>query len=142
MQLTALRVGAAAWMFTGFVHDVLEFVLPGDSELNEAMRASVIEVGPVSLDAERLNRGVSLAMGFAMFVVGLLLLMIIQTMKSRPNALRPFGIVMLVATIMALGLSVVLIPGPPVVTFSVATVAFIVAMAVKAETPSLSTSNA
>lgn len=52
MHLTAFGVGAAAWMFTGAVHDVLESVLPGDPELNAAMRASHIQVGPISLQAQ------------------------------------------------------------------------------------------
>lgn len=131
MQLTAMRVGAAAWIFTGFVHDVLEFALPGDPELNEIMRDSVIEMGPISMNAESVNRGVSLAMGFAMIVVGLLLLMITQALKTQAQHLRPFGVVALIATACTLALAVALIPGPPVATFAVAVVAFIVALTAK-----------
>lgn len=57
MNLTAFRVGAAAWMFTGVVHDILELVLPADPELDAAMRATSLELGPVSLQADLLNRG-------------------------------------------------------------------------------------
>lgn len=137
MQLTAFRVGAAAWVVTGLGHDVLEFVLPGDPELNAAMRASVIEVGPVSLNAESLNRGVSLAMGLAMILVGVLLWMIVRAFQTDPVRVRPFGIVALVGTVLALGLAVLWVPGPPLLTFSVATVAFVVALAGK--TPARST---
>jgi hypothetical protein len=128
MNLTAFRVGAVAWAFTGFAHDVLEFVLPGDPELAAAMRASEIAVGPVQLNSESLMRGVSLAMGLAMIVVGVLLWMIAGLLRDDPERLRPFGIVALVATILALGLAVWWVPGPPLVTFSVATVAFLAAL--------------
>jgi hypothetical protein len=115
-------------MFTGVVHDVLEFVLPGDPELNAAMRASHIQVGPISLQAESLNRGVSLAMGLAMFVVGLLLWMIARLLKATPDGMQAFGIVALASSIVALGLAVLLVPGPPLMTFAVATVAFTIAL--------------
>ena len=131
MQLTAFRVGAAAWMFTGVVHDILELVLPGDPELTAALRASTLEVGPFSLDAELLNRGVSLSMGLAMVVVGVLLWMIAGAFRSEPGRARPFGIVALVGTVLALGLAVVWVPGPPLVTFTVAAVAFVVALTAK-----------
>lgn len=133
MQLTAFRVGAAAWVVTGLVHDVLEFVLPGDPELNAAMRASVIEVGPVSLDAELLNRGMSLSMGLAMMVVGVLLWMIARVFQTNPERARPFGIVALVGTVLTLALAVVCVPGPPLLTFSVATIALIVALVAKTQ---------
>lgn len=136
MRLTAFRVGAAAWMFTGVVHNILEFVLPGEPELTAAMRASVIEVGPFMLNADSLNRGVSLAMGFAMIVVGVLLWMIARAFQTEPNRARSFGVVALIGSVVVLILAVVLIPGPPLVTFTVATVAFIVALAPK--TPSRS----
>lgn len=129
MRLTAFRVGAAAWVVTGLAHDVLEFALPADPELSAAMRASDIQVGPVSLDAELLNRGVSLAMGLAMIVVGVLLWMIARTFRTDPERVRPFGIVALGGSVLALGLAVLFVPGPPLLTFTVATVAFVVALA-------------
>jgi hypothetical protein len=131
MQLTAFRVGSAAWMFTGVAHDILEFVLPGDPELTAAMRASDIRVGPVSLNADLLSRGVSLSMGLAMIVVGVLLWMIARSFRTDPDRARSFGIVALVGSVLALGLAVVWVPGPPLVTFTVATIAFIIALAAK-----------
>lgn len=128
MNPAAFRVGAAAWVVTGVGHGVLEFVLRGDPELNAAMRESRIEVGPVRLDAESLNRGVSLAMSLAMVFVGVLLWMIADLLRSDPDRLRPFGIVALGASILALGLAVWWVPGPPLVTFAVATVAFAAAL--------------
>jgi hypothetical protein len=131
MNLTAFRVGAAAWMFTGVVHDILELVLPLDPELDAAMRATFIELGPVSLQADLLNRGVSLSMGLAMLVVGLLLWMIASALEAPSRWMRTFGVVALVSSAAALGLAVVFVPGPPLVTFTVATVAFAVALLAK-----------
>ncbi|HEY9411296.1 MAG TPA: hypothetical protein VIP77_17085 [Jiangellaceae bacterium] len=110
------------------MHDILEFAIPGDPELNAAMRASHIQMGPISLQAEQLNRGVSLAMGLAMFVVGLLLWMLAELLKAAPDRVRTFGMVALASSVAALGLAVLLIPGPPLVTFSFATIAFTVAL--------------
>ncbi|TCC07902.1 LIC_13387 family protein [Kribbella soli] len=135
MNLTAFRVGAVAWGFTGLGHDILEFVLPGDPELAATMRASTIDVGPLQLNAESLSRGVSVAMGLAMIVVGALLWMIADVLRNDPDRLRPFGIIALVATVLALGLAVLWVPGPPLVTFSVATVAFVAAFLLKKPLP-------
>lgn len=135
MQLTAFRVGAAAWMFMGVVHDILELVLPGDPELTAALRASSLEVGPFSLDADLLSRGVSLSMGLAMVVAGVLLWMIAGAFRTEPGRARPFGIVAVVGTVLTLGLAVVWVPGPPLATFTVAAVAFVVALTGKASAP-------
>ncbi|MBZ2198549.1 LIC_13387 family protein [Occultella gossypii] len=129
MRWTAFRVGAIAWVFTGVAHDILEFVLPVDPELTAAMRASNIQVGPATLNAELLNRGVSLAMGLTMIVVGVLLWMIADLVRSGPERGLRFGVVALVSSAALLAVAVVLIPGPPLVTFTVATIAFAVALA-------------
>lgn len=67
-------------------------------------------------------------MGLAMFVVGLLLWMIARLLKATPDRMQPFGIVALASSIVAFGLAVLLVPGPPLVTFAVATVAFTIAL--------------
>lgn len=129
MNVTAIKVGAGAWMFTGLVHNLLSLVLPEDPVLAEAMQASTLQVGPISLNSASLHRGISLEMGMAMIVVGLLLWMITRAVPAE--RLRPYGIVALVASLAALGLAIAMIPGPPVITFSVASVAFVVALAAK-----------
>lgn len=128
MQLTAFRVGAAAWMSTGVVHDILDLALPGDPELSAAMRASHVELGPISLQAESLTQGISLSMGLAMFVVGLLLWMLAGLLKATPGRMLPFGLVALGSSIVAFCLAALLIPGPPLVTFAIATAAFTIAL--------------
>lgn len=132
MNTTAIKVGAGAWMFTGLVHNILSVILPDDPALGEALRASVLQVGPFSLNSASLHQGISLAMGLAMFVVGLLVWMITRAVPA--DRLRPFGIVALVASLAALGLAIAMIPGPPVITFSVASVAFVIALVGKART--------
>ncbi|MFC7619187.1 hypothetical protein [Microlunatus sp. GCM10028923] len=132
MNVTAIKVGAGAWMFTGVVHDVLSLILPDDPVLAEALRASQLQVGPFSLNSASLQQGISLAMGLAMFAVGLLLWMITRQLPAE--RLRPFGIVALVASLAALGLAIAMIPGPPMITFSVASIAFVIALAAKTRT--------
>lgn len=131
MHSTAFRVGAVAWMFTGAAHSVLEFVLRGDAELDARMREAVIQLGPIALNVQRLNQGVSLTMGLSMFVVGLLLWMIGGLVRSGQEPMTSFGVVALVASLLALALAVVLIPGPPVLTLSVASIAFAIGLAAK-----------
>ncbi|RRS00452.1 LIC_13387 family protein [Glycomyces terrestris] len=129
MRLTAFRVGAAAWTVTGLVHDALELALPGDPELEAAMRAASVQLGPVSLEAAALYRGLSLAMGLAMIVAGVLLWMIARAFRTEPERARPFGFVALAGSAAVLALAAFMIPGPPLVTFGVATAAFAVALA-------------
>jgi hypothetical protein len=138
MNETAFRVGAVTWTVTGLGHSILHFVLPGDPELSAAMRASEIQIGPVKLDVESLNQGISLAMALAMIFAGALLWMIADVLRNDPDRLHRFGIVALVATVLALGIAVVWIPGPPLVTFAVATIAF--GAALFAKTPARITS--
>ncbi|MFD0556453.1 hypothetical protein ACFQ3B_05275 [Stackebrandtia endophytica] len=128
MRWTAFRIGAIAWIFTGIVHDILEFVLPGDPELTALMRTSDMEIGPVTLNSEQLIRGVSLGMGLAMATVGVLLWMMVDLLRERPNMARRFGIVAVVASAALLAVAVLFVPGPPLVTFSVATIAFALAL--------------
>lgn len=133
-QHAAFRVGAVTWTVTGVGHTVLGFFLPSDPELDAVMRGSEIEIGPLQLDAESLHRGVSLIMGLAVIVVGALLWMIADTLRTAPDRLRPYGIVALVATLLALAIAAVWIPGPPLVTFSVATIAVCTALFAKPAT--------
>lgn len=70
-------------------------------------------------------------MGLAMLVVGLLLWMIAATLEAPSHRMRTFGVVALVSSAAALALAVVFVPGPPLVTFTVATVAFAVALLAK-----------
>lgn len=128
MRWIAYRVGVIAWLVTGVVHDVLEFVLPGDPELTALMQDTSTQVGPVTLNSELLNRGVSLAMGLAMIVVGILLWMVADLLRSRPDQGRRFGVVALAGSAVLLTVSVLFVPGPPLVTFTVATIAFAVAL--------------
>jgi hypothetical protein len=131
MRATAFRVGAAAWMFTGAVHSVLDVVLRGEAVLDAQVREAVIQLGPIALNEQRLNQGVSLTMGLAMVAVGLLLWMIAGLVRSGKGPMTSFGVVALVASLLALTIAVVLIPGPPVLTLSVASVAFVVALVVR-----------
>lgn len=128
MRLVAYRVGAAAWVFTGVVHDILEFALSGDADVEAAMQASTIEMGPISLQQALLARGVSLAMGAAMIVVGVLLWMIGDLLRDAPESLSRFVTAALAGSVAVLALSVAYVPGPPLVTFTVATAAFSVAL--------------
>lgn len=140
MNATAFRVGAITWVVTGAGHTVLSFFLPSDPELDAVMRESQIQIGPLQLNAESLHRGVSLVMGLAVIVVGALLWMIANTLRTTPDRLRPFGVVALVATVLALAIAALWVPGPPLVTFSIATIAFCTALFAKQPTQATATS--
>jgi len=139
MNATAFRVGAVTWTVTGVGHTVLSFFLPSDPELDAVMRASQFEIGLLQLNAESLHRGVSLVMGLAVIVVGALLWMIADTLRTAPDRLRPYGIVALIATLLALAIAALWVPGPPLVTFSVATIAFCAALFTKSPTRATAT---
>ncbi len=127
MMLRAFRVGAAAWVFTGVLHDVLELALARDPGVEAALReASSIEIGALSLKPALLTSGVSLAMGVAMILVGVLLWMLGDLLRDAPEKLARFAIVALVGSAAVLVLAVLHLLGPPILTFTVATIAFAV----------------
>ena len=129
MTLRAFRVGAAAWVFTGVLHDVLELVLTRDPGVEAAMRkASVVQIGPLTLEPTLLTSGVSLAMGAAMILVGILLWMIGDLLHDEPGRLARFAAVALVGSVAVLLLAVLHLLGPPLITFTVASIAFAVAV--------------
>ena len=128
MRWPAFRVGAIAWAFTGVAHSILEFVLPRDLDMTAVMRSSDSQVGPVTLNAELLNRGVSLSMGLAMILVGVLLWMVADLLRGEADVTRRFGVVSLAGSAVLAAVAALFVPGPPLVMFIVATIAFALAL--------------
>lgn len=115
----AFRVGAWAWVVTGAGHLAitgLQAIRAEESTAVTAMRAHEVAVGGIARSMYDLNLGMSLVMGVALVFGGLVLL------RVPPG--RSLSGLALAFSLVVLGLSLWLLPAPPIVFFSVAVVAF------------------
>ncbi|MBG0566479.1 LIC_13387 family protein [Actinoplanes aureus] len=133
MQLTlASRIGAWSWIVCGAGHSLLDIAMRLSPELDgervdAVLRDHVMELGGISRTSYEVIQGISLAMGVAIVAVGVLLLYVGRLASSAGQA-RPAVLIGLVASVVMLGLAGALLPSPPIVLFSVASVAFGIAL--------------
>ncbi|MFF8288241.1 hypothetical protein ACF068_03270 [Streptomyces sp. NPDC016309] len=131
----AFRAGAWAWILTGAGHLTLELVMalrpedPGRARAVAAMRAYEIGLGGVSRSLRDIDLGMSMVMGTALVFGGLICLLVARAAPALITGSRALSGPALAASLVVLGLSVALLPLPPVVLFTVACVGFGVAVA-------------
>lgn len=137
--LALFRVGAWAWIVTGVGHLVITVVMalrpedPAAARALAAMREYSVEVAGVRRSLRDIDLGMSLAMTAGMIFGGLVCLLVA---RSAPELLaRPLVGLALAGSLVMLGLSVWLMPTPPIVLFTVAGVAFGWALAVVRPAP-------
>jgi hypothetical protein len=125
--MPSFRIGAWCWIVTGTGHtlgDIYTRVFPStaDDYIDAAMRAHPFELFGLHRTYYELTMGFSLSMGLCMVFVGVLLLHIHKlTPRQGLRAAATLGLAMSAA---ALAISAWLEPPPPIVFFSVACVAF------------------
>lgn len=136
MRSRFYTVGAWCWIVTGSVHDALDAmtrIRPPESEaaLNATMKDMPFDFFGLSRNYYEVNMGISLGMGLAMVVVGLLFLFIGKVAQDAGTR-RQAAKIGLVASLAPLALAVAWLPPPPIITFGLASVCF--AAAVRAST--------
>jgi hypothetical protein len=124
----AYRIGAWSWIVCGAAHTILDIAMrlsptPADEALDDAMRAQPFELGGIERTTYELMQGISLAMGVAIVTVGVLLLFAGRLAASAGRA-RTAILIGLVTSVVMLGLALALLPSPPIVLFTVASMAF------------------
>ncbi|MFE9747883.1 hypothetical protein ACFYOT_23505 [Saccharothrix saharensis] len=128
--LRGFRVGAWAWVVTGVGHLAIAAVLtagPEDAAASRAltaMRERSIEIAGLRRSLYDVNQGMSLVMAAALIFGGSVCLLVARSapdLVTRARAVSGLGVV---ASAVVLGLSLWLLPLPPVVLFSVALLAF------------------
>ncbi|MFI6292786.1 hypothetical protein ACIBEJ_14445 [Nonomuraea sp. NPDC050790] len=138
MRVPLYRTGAWCWIITGVGHTAGDLALrisspAADRDLDALLRSRPFDLLGTSTSHYDLYMGFSLAMGLAIALVGLLFLML-ERFTQDPARLRSAGAVGLAASLGMLVLSVVLLPLPPIVFFTIASAAFAV-LTLRSATP-------
>ncbi|MCY1013768.1 hypothetical protein OV079_51245 [Nannocystis pusilla] len=92
------------------------------------MRESVFAIGGIRRTSLDVVNGISVAMGLALVLVGVLFLMVARVAGSAEQT-RGAAALGLVASLVFLAVAAVLLPLPPIVTFTVASASFAIALA-------------
>ena len=133
--LRAFRIGAWAWVVTGAGHLAIAGVLasrPEDAAAARAvaaMRDYVMEIGGIGRSLHQINQGMSLVMATALIFGGLVCLLVARSAPELVTRSRSLSGLCLGGSLVVLGLSLWLLPVPPIVLFTVAGVAFVRALA-------------
>ncbi|WP_051570969.1 LIC_13387 family protein [Cryptosporangium arvum] len=126
----AFRAGAWAWVLTGVGHLTIAAVLalrpanPATAPAVAAMRNADFAFAGPRRSLYDLNIGMSLVMGVALVLAGLLCVLVAREAPGLIERSRLLSGPALAASAVAFGLSAWLLPLPPIVLFGVATVAF------------------
>jgi hypothetical protein len=122
------RIGAWSWIITGAGHLTLEAALallpedPAAARAFAAMRDYSLEFAGVQRSLRDIDLGMSLVMATALIFGGVACL---RVALSAPDVVtRSLSGPALAASLVVLGLSLWLLPPPPIVLFSVASIAF------------------
>lgn len=126
----AFRAGAWAWVVTGAGHLTIAAVLvlrpanPATAPAVAAMRNADFGFPGPRRSLYDLNTGMSLVMGVALVLAGLVCVLVAREAPVLIERSRSLSAPALVASVVTFALSVWLLPLPPIVLFGVATVAF------------------
>jgi hypothetical protein len=125
--VTRFKVGAWCWIAIGAGHTLGDIFLrvfprPEDQAFDDLARAHPFDMMGMHRTYYDVTLGFSLAMGVCMVFVGILLLWIARL--TAHQSIRPVAMVGLAMSTFGLVLSALLEPPPPIVLFSVATIAF------------------
>jgi hypothetical protein len=125
-----IRVGAWSWVITGAGHLLLEAGLalrpedPAAARAIAAMREYSVEFAGVRRSLHDIDLGVSLVMATALIFGGAACLRVARFAPDLVTRSRSLSGPGLAASLVLLGLSLWLLPAPPIVLFSVASAAF------------------
>jgi hypothetical protein len=127
---SVFRAGAWAWVLTGAGHLTIAAVLalrpanPVTAPVVAAMRNADFGFAGPRRSLYDLNTGMSLVMGVALVLAGLVCVLVAREAPGLIERSRSLSGLTLAASVVAFGLSVRLLPLPPIVLFGVATMAF------------------
>lgn len=126
-SLRFFRVGAWCWVVTGVGHSLADIYLrifprAEDKAIDDLMRAHSFDLLGMHRTYYEVTMGFSLAMGVCMVFVGILLLRILRL--TAHQGIRPAAVLGLAMSTIALAITTWLEPPPPIVLFSLASIAF------------------
>ncbi|MFD4432518.1 hypothetical protein [Nocardia sp. NPDC058497] len=129
MRIPFYRIGAWCWIIAGLGHTVGDVVftrlMPTDADkaFDDVLRNQPFELVGSQRNHYELFMGFSLIMGISVALVGVLFLMLAR-FAAEPRQTRQAGFVGLAASLGLLALNVALEPPPPIVLFTLASLAF------------------
>ena len=130
MNLRLYRAGAWLWIITGVVHnigDVLSRMFPPAAKepIRATLRELPFEVFGMKSNYYSLTMGFSLAMGTSIALAGVLFLITANMSTGVADRVRPACLAGIVASLVLLFLAIAVLQLlPPIVTFTLASVAF------------------
>jgi hypothetical protein len=128
--LRVFRIGAWAWVATGLGHLATAVAIglrpedPAAARALAAMREHGIEIAGVRRSLRDLDQGMSLVMAAALVFGGVVCLLVARSAPDLVTRSRTLSGLCLAGSLVVLGLSLWLLPLPPIVLFAVACVAF------------------
>jgi len=137
------RIGAWSWVITGAGHLMLAAGLalrpedPAAARAIAAMRVYSVEFAGVRRSLRDIDLGMSLVMAAALIFGGVVCLRVARSAPDLVTRSRSLSGLGLAASLVVLGLSLWLLPAPPIVLFSVASVAFGWALAAARPAPAV-----
>lgn len=126
----AFRIGAWAWVATGAGHLAIAAAMalrpedPAAARALAAMREYSMEIAGVRRSLRDLDQGMSLVMAVALIFGGVVCLLVARSAPDLVTRSRSLSGLCLAASLVVLGLSLWLLPVPPIALFAVACVAF------------------
>lgn len=124
------RIGAWAWVATGVGHLAITVASalgppePSAARAVAAMREHSTEIAGLRRSLRDLDQGMSLVMAVALVFGGAVCLLVARSAPDLVTRSRTLSGVCLAGSLVVLGLSVWLLPVPPIVLFAVACAAF------------------
>lgn len=131
MNVSAYRMGAWCWVLTGVGHLALDslkrFRSDSENPVAHQLRVLPFEILGMKTNYQDLITGFSLLMGTAILMVGISLLLLCRDNQENPRRSAVFvgAVGSMVASVISLAYIKLL---PPIILFSVAAIAFIVAL--------------
>ncbi|HLL67827.1 MAG TPA: hypothetical protein VK453_19245 [Micromonosporaceae bacterium] len=141
--LRPFRVGAWSWIITGVGHLMVVAGValrpedPAGARAMAAMREYTVQFAGVRRSLGDIDLGMSLVMATALIFGGVACLRVARAAPDLVTASRSLSGPALAASLVVLGLSLSLLPAPPIVLFSVASAAFGWALAAARPAPAV-----
>lgn len=137
MRNLFVRVGAWCWIVTGVVHNAIDIatrISPPESEkqLNTLLRGLPFDLLGMGHSYYEVTMGISLGMGVAMMVVGVLFLFLARTITDA-GRLRQVSCIGLAASLSMLAIAISFEPLPPIITFGFASLSFALPLSTRSQ---------
>lgn len=133
MNIRSYRIGAWLWIICGAGHLAGDIAIrsnpPASSAaLNTMLRSTTFELLGLHRTEYAMTMGFSQVTGILLMLAGVLFLLLARLTTDIPSRARPAGITGLIASVGLLAYAAVVFPPPPILCFTLASIAFSAAL--------------